>query len=73
MEFEEFCFYVMNKQKEEELKGEWLSLYPFMCMKMLKFMSFKDYSEQRQGKNIDLRPTEEIIKEIEELHRKGGT
>lgn len=63
----------MNKQKEEELKEEWLSIYPFMCMKMLKFMSFKDYSEQRQGKNIDLRPAEEIIKEIEELHRKGGT
>ena len=33
-----------------------------------KYISFENYVEQCTGKNIDLRPAEDIIAELEEMH-----
>jgi hypothetical protein len=33
-----------------------------------KYMTFEDYYDKATGRNIDLRPTEEILAEIEAAH-----
>ena len=37
---------------------------------MIKNISYSEYREKSLGLNIDMRPAETIIAEIEELHRK---
>lgn len=61
----------MDKDKEEKIHAEWVSLLPMMASGLLKYMSFGQYFDQVTGKNIDLRPTEDIIRDIEETHRKA--
>lgn len=43
---------------------QWCGMLP----SLVKYMSFDEFYDQMTGANIDLRPTEEIIKELEELH-----
>lgn len=69
-EFLEFVQIATEKEVEDRLYQEWLTLYPRMATKEFKFMSFAEYKEKSQGKNIDKRPAGEIIAEIEEAHRK---
>lgn len=69
-EFIELAITAIEAEREEHIRAEWLACYPYMCMGSLKFMAFSEYMAQRTGANIDTRPTEEIIKEIEKLH--GG-
>lgn len=69
-EFAEFCEIAVEKDKEDRIREEWVAQLPFMSLQMLQYQSFNDYKDNRLGKNIDTRPAEEIIKEIEELHRK---
>lgn len=68
-EFCELCEYIQNKDRDDRLRDEWHSVLPYMLMKQLKFMSFDEYKDARTGANIDMRPADEIIAEIEELHR----
>lgn len=69
MDFCDFVEYANEKEKEERYKAEWNALYPFMISKLIKYVSFKEYVEICTGANIDTRPADEIIAEIEELHR----
>lgn len=66
----ELCEYAKEKEEEDRLRAEWNAVYPFMAMKWLKYMPFHEYVDARTGRNVDLRPAEEIIAEIEELHRR---
>lgn len=68
--FLRFLHTAIEKEKEETYFSEWINLYPHMAMGLIKFISFNEYVDARTGRNIDMRPTEEIIAEIEELHRK---
>lgn len=73
MDIEDFCEFVKigkEKEQEERLHAQWVSMLPAMSRKELKYISFEDYIDQCLGKNIDLRPADEIIKELEALH--GG-
>ena len=74
VDFCEFVEYAQDKEKEEGYKAEWNALYPFMIIKVMKYVSFKEYVDICTGANIDTRPAGEIIAEIEELHKnaKGG-
>lgn len=60
--------YGLNAEIEEKLYRQWLTLYPLMATKKVKYLSFADYKDACTGANIDKRSDDEIIREIEELH-----
>lgn len=68
--FMELVKIAKEKEKEEKLHRQWTSMLPFMSLKQLEYISFKEYKERVTGANIDVRPTSVILKEIEEIHRK---
>lgn len=57
-------------ESKENHRREWLALLPNMVT-FGKYMSFDDYYDRVTGKNIDMRPAEEIIAEIDRAHHKG--
>ena len=57
-----------EKIQEEKIRQQWIAVLPFMHLKQLKYMSFKDYYEACTGANIDWRPAKEIIQEILDAH-----
>ena len=67
-EFCELVVYAAEKIQEEKIRQQWIAVLPFMHLKQLKYMSFKDYYEACTGANIDWRPAKEIIKEILDAH-----
>ena len=69
-DFVEFVKQVYDKDNEEILHRQWCALLPLMSMKMIEYISFKDYYDKVLGKNIDTRPTEVILKEIEETKKR---
>lgn len=71
MPIDDFCRFVKvgrDAEQEEQLRAQWVSMLPLMSIKQLKYMSFEDYKAQCLGENIDQRPADEIIKELENLH-----
>lgn len=69
----EFCSRAVEQQNMEIYRAQYNALLPYMYLQYLKFMPFNEYVDRITGRNIDLRPAEEIIAEIEALHGKGGT
>lgn len=70
--FLELLRLILEKEKEERAYQQWCAMLPFMSLSMLEYVPFEEYADRLTGKNIDLRPREDIIREIEELHNKGG-
>lgn len=65
----------LEDEKREEKRQEWLHLLPLMITSE-KYMSFNDYFDMATGKNIDMRPAEVIMAEIDAAHakvKKDGT
>lgn len=58
-----------EKEKEDTLHKQWCSMLPFMSLKMLEYISFPDYIDKCSGKNVDMRPADEIIADIEATHQ----
>lgn len=60
------------KAHEEVLRArvrdEWVALLPWMKMERLTLTQFGDYFDERTGRNIDRRPADQIIAELEKLH-----
>lgn len=52
----------------ERIRDEWVTLLPWMQAGHLKLIQFDDYFDQRTGRNIDRRPADQIIAELEKLH-----
>lgn len=52
----------------ERVRDEWVALLPWMKMERLTLTQFDDYLDQRTGRNIDRRPADQIIAELEKLH-----
>lgn len=72
MDFLIFLQKAIEKEEEEHIRAQWVTMLPYMSIKRLKYMSFSDYKDQVTGKNIDTRPAEEIIRDIEETHRRAN-
>lgn len=51
---------------EERLHREWSSILPAMQKGELKLIQFDDYMDRRLGRNIDTRPADVILAELEE-------
>lgn len=60
------------REREDRAYQQWCAMLPYMSMQMIEYVSFDEYLGRQTGQNIDMRPRDEIIKEIEELHKRGG-
>lgn len=63
---------IKEENERDRLREEWLVQLPYMALKLLKNTSFEDYAALRMSGNIDTRPTEEILAEVEEVRRLTG-
>ena len=63
-----------EQEREERFFRQWLVQLPFMNEE--NYISFADYAARLTGKNIDTRPAEVILAEIDEIEKefteKGG-
>lgn len=67
----DFCDMVKvgkDKEQNDRFFQQWIQYLVPMSKQELKYVSFEDYVDQCTGRNIDLRPAEDIIAELEELH-----
>lgn len=60
---------VLEEEKREEKRQEWLHLLPLMITSG-KYTAFNDYYDMATGKNIDMRPADVIMAEIDAKHEK---
>lgn len=57
----------IEDEVKERYRQEWLHLLPVMVM-FQHYMTFDDYYNTCTGKNIDRRPVEEIMQDIQKAH-----
>lgn len=60
-----FLNLVMKKELEDQLYMQWCAMLP----QMNKYITFPEFYDKLTGNNVDRRSTEDIIAEIEELHK----
>jgi hypothetical protein len=65
IEFVEFVNLARNKENEDKLWQQWCAMLP----QFLEYKTFESFKDDMTGANIDMRPADVIIKEIEELHK----
>ena len=58
----------LEKQRDERIFQQWVAQLPLMAFTGT-VVSFADYKERLTGANIDLRPTEEIEAELDEIEK----
>lgn len=70
-EFCEFIILAIKKENKEKYERQWLAMLP----KIPKYIPFDEFYDMMTGQNIDWRPVEEIIAEIDSAHAraKNGT
>ena len=61
----------IESETKEKYREEWLHLLPVMVFAK-HYMTFDQYYETCTGQNIDTRPVEEIIEEIDRKHAEAG-
>ena len=67
-EFIEFLKLAIENEKKAIIERQYLALLPLLVQSG-KYMTFEKFYEQMTGANIDWRPAEDIIREIDEKHR----
>lgn len=62
------------RTKKRELKAweQWLELLPHMVLKRMNFIEYEDFKNRVTGSDIDTRPIEEIMADVEEVRRYVG-
>jgi hypothetical protein len=61
-----------RKERDKQIREQWLMLLPLMQMGTIKFTSLEDYKVHVSGGDIDTRPAEEIIAEVAEIRKTMG-
>lgn len=75
MSVDRFCQLIIvaiDGENKDKHRQEWLALIPIMVLRG-KYMSFNEYLDKVTGKNIDMRPADEILREIDEAFEKVNT
>lgn len=70
-EFIDFISLAIENENKDKIERQYLALLPFLCLRG-KYMTFEKFYEQMSGANIDWRPAEEIMQEIQEKHKLAG-
>lgn len=63
----ELIIKALEDESRELLRREWLALLPVMVLNQ-NYMTFDEYYEISTGKNVDMRPVDVIIAEIDRKH-----
>lgn len=63
--FVKFYQKAIDKDREEKIYIQWCAMLP----QMSKYMAFNEFMDKVTGRNIDQRPTEVILQELEELKK----
>lgn len=74
MDFDLFVDFVkaaIEEDEKERIHSQWCSMLPYMSLQRLEYIPFDEYYDKCTGKNIDLRPTEEVIADIMMTHAKA--
>lgn len=58
-----------EKEEERRLFDQWVQFLPGMSMKYFDYVPFEAYRDNCTGANLDMRPVEVIMAEIEQLHK----
>lgn len=66
-QFVKLVLMALEEESKEKYRAEWLSLLPCMIFTN-HYMTFEQYYETVTGANIDMRPAEEIMAEIDRKH-----
>lgn len=61
-----------EEERDERIFRQWVAQLPLMAMSG-EPISFEDYRDRVTGANIDLRPTAEILAELDDVERKFET
>lgn len=61
-----------EEERDERIFRQWVAQLPLMAMSG-EPISFEDYRDRVTGANIDLRPTAEIMAELDDVERKFET
>ena len=64
-----YCRQLLDEVLNERLYAQWLAYLP-MLIQSNKFMSFAQFKDEMTGANIDTRPAEEILAEVEDIRVK---
>lgn len=54
-----------EEERNERVRKEWVALLPWMQTGQLKLVQWEEYRRQRLGLDIDRRPTDVIIADLE--------
>ena len=65
-------FKAKEEERDERIFRQWVAQLPLMAMSG-EPISFEDYRDRVTGANIDLRPTAEIMAELDDVERKFET
>lgn len=65
-DFIDFLILAIKEDKKDKVRGEYCAMLPIL-MRIGKYMTFEQYYDEVTGANIDWRPSEEILKEAEEI------
>ena len=72
MDFDDFVVFwkrATEQERDERIFQQWLVQLPNMDNE--HYTSFEEYRDKMTGANIDTRSRAEIIKEIEDMHKKA--
>lgn len=61
-----------EQNNRDRMYAEWVTLQPFMIIKWLRYMPFDEYYDRRTGSDIDMRPADEILAEVEDIKKYVG-
>lgn len=67
-EFCDFAILAIKKESEDRIERQWLAMLP----NMVKYVRFEEFRDLVTGANIDLRPVDEIIAEIDAKHKQAN-
>jgi hypothetical protein len=63
---------IRQKNREKRAWEQWLELLPHMILQRMNFIEFDDFKNRLCGNDIDTRPIEEIMADVEEVRRYIG-
>lgn len=66
-QFIKLVLLAIENDTKDKYRQEWTALLPMMVFAG-KYMTFDEYYDTCTGKNIDKRPVDEIIAEIDRVH-----
>lgn len=63
---------IKQKNREKRAWEQWLELLPYMVLKYMNFIEYEDFKNRLCGSDIDTRPIEEIMADVEEVRKYIG-